>query len=190
MALAVTAAALPSVVEADGPVPPEFTQLYGVNSSDDSLSRVLDLRLGAIQIVGPIGSPAPTGLAIRPGDGRIFVWDSAIARVLVVDRCTGAGTPLMPSGLGSTPTLYDLLFTADGALVGLGDFLADIDQETGVVGTPHSVTFADGTGIPFLAGADYGPDGNLYVLVDNRADFAPTVLGILDLGRRTVTPVA
>jgi hypothetical protein len=72
--------------------------LYGVNSSDDSLS-IIDAETGLVNLVGPLGEDfrAAVAMAIRPSDGAIFIWtnDSAVPEnqgLATVNPATGAAT--------------------------------------------------------------------------------------------------
>ncbi|MEK7799627.1 MAG: hypothetical protein AAB297_07340, partial [Acidobacteriota bacterium] len=50
--------------------------LFGIESVTDSLS-IYDLETASASIVGPVGAYTPVGIAVRPTDAQVFVWDNA-----------------------------------------------------------------------------------------------------------------
>lgn len=144
--------------------------LYGVSSLGDALS-ILDPQTGETTLIGPLDPDpkifvTPIAMAVRSCDGAIFVWNNSNAgdepnsvvpngRLLIVDPCTGLGTPVN-AGLEPQGQLAALAFHPDGRLFGTGSSLVEIDPTSGVV-TPI------GTIGTTIAGADFHPvTGVLY----------------------------
>ena len=75
-------------------------QLYGVNSTDDSLS-LIDAATGAVTILGPLGGTyqSPVGVAVERSTGAIFAVDSGFVggqRLVTLDPATGSVTSTFP----------------------------------------------------------------------------------------------
>jgi hypothetical protein len=114
--------------------------LYAADGSAGHLSSlvILDQNTGAVtSVVGPIGF-AVTGLAIHPLTGVLYGSTSSLdpiaaARLIRIDKTTGAGTLIGPYGIG--PTMPDLTFASDGTLYGWPqglNALHRIDTATGL----------------------------------------------------------
>lgn len=126
--------------------------LYGVDSGEDSL-YIIDFETGDVTIIGPLSTDpnvfeTPVAMAVRPSDGKIFVWNNGnrdpntgnpiyTYELLTVDRCTGLATEVDPT----TPPqgqMGALAFAPDGTLYGFGQIygnqygLFTIDTSTGV----------------------------------------------------------
>ncbi len=83
--------------------------LYGVNAADDGLSTI-DPVSGEITFIGPLNPDSnllttPIAMAVRPSDGKIFVWNNSngigqnferTGVLLTVDPCSGLATELIP----------------------------------------------------------------------------------------------
>jgi YVTN family beta-propeller protein len=149
-----------------------FNVLYGVNSADDSLS-IIDPATGRVTLIGPLDPnnmlfTTPIAMAVRPSDGKIFVWNnSPVGGLVTVDPCSGLGTKVNES----TPDqgiLYSLSFTAGGGLVGFVDNEEyAVDQSTGVktlIGVLGQLSNTDR-----VQDADLSSDGYLYAIVSTPA---------------------
>jgi len=148
--------------------PPQLNVLYGVDSSTDGLS-VIDPTSGRVTLIGPLDPnnqlfTTPLAMAVRPSDGKIFVWNnSPVGGLVTVDACSGLGTKVNES----TPDqgiLYSLSFTAGGGLVGfVGNEVYAIDQSTGVktlIGPLQQLSSTDR-----VQDADLSSDGYVYAIV-------------------------
>ena len=146
---------------------PQSDTLYGVNAADDGLFTI-DPVSGEITFIGPLNPDpylltTPIAMAVRPSDGKIFVWNNSngigqnIERtgvLLTVDPCSGLATEVDPT----TPNqgaLGALAFAPDGRLFGVDYFLYEIDTSTG------EKTLIGGLGLR-VGGADFDADGTLY----------------------------
>jgi hypothetical protein len=141
--------------------------LYGVNAADDGLSTI-DPVSGEITFIGPLNPDpslltTPIAMAVRPSDGKIFVWNNSngigqnferTGVLLTVDPFSGLATEVDPK----TPNqgqLGALAFAPDGRLFGIDYFLYEIDTSTG------KKTLIGSLGIR-VGGADFDADGILY----------------------------
>lgn len=103
----------------------------------------------------------PHAMAVRPSDGKIFVWNNVHYGLLnyslsTIDPDTGRATVLQQY-YDAVP-MRALSFGPDGALYGQGDRFYRFDSATWAVTDlgPRSIS---------LNGMDLGPDGRLYGLV-------------------------
>jgi len=174
----------PARAQADDPC----RVLYGVDSASDSLS-VVDLDRLIVSPVGPVGNINPIAIATRPSDGQVFVWDNFIAALMTVDTCTGHGTALRDPG-SSNIIFYDLVFTPEGRLFGLGNYAYELDPETGRVHYMGGFRDQDGRPVNLIPGAAYAPDGRLFAVAHSNIEFVPKDLGLLDLYTGTFTFVS
>lgn len=145
--------------------------LFGIESGTDSLS-IYDLETASAEIVGPVGADAPVGIAVRPTDAQVFVWDNAGQGLMAVDRCTGHGVSLGASGIKPWRTVYDLIATPEGRIFGVGDLLVEFDLGTGRANDLGTLHDPDGADLPFIGTSAYGPDGRLYAIADPPQSFA------------------
>ena len=141
----------------------DFSVLYTVDSGSDSL-YTLALPSGTPTLIGPVGTQVPIALAVRPSDGKIFVWDNFIKNLMTVDPCTGAGTLLGPSG--TTLSIGELVFGPDGRLFGTGDILVEFNTITGAASNLDAFHDATGAPVNYVPAADFGPDGQFYGIAD------------------------
>lgn len=174
-----------------GPVYAIEPLLYGVNGSDDGLS-IVDVGSGQVTFVGPLSTATATfstagALAVRPSNNVLYAWSNSPVngRLLTVDVCTGAGTPVdaVTPGQGNVGALA---FTATDSLFGLLDELSFIDAATG----QKFVT--GGLGIGAVAfGADVnggvlygleGAAGSERLFTVDRGTGAATVVATLNVG--------
>lgn len=138
--------------------------LYGVNATDDGLSRI-DSASGQSHFIGRLSSgvatyTAPSAMAIRPSDGKIFVWNNgngaAGGKLLTVNPETGRATPVslrtLPQGeLSALAFVGEQLYGADRDLFA-------IDADTGLV--ERVMSFGDYR----VAGADAPDSGTIYAI--------------------------
>jgi len=146
---------------------PQSDTLYGVNAADDGLST-MDPVSGEITFIGLLNPDpnlltTPIAMAVRPSDGKIFVWNNSngigqnfepTGVLLTVDPCSGLATKVDPT----TPNqgaLGALAFAPDGRLFGVDYFLYEIDTSTG------EKSLIGGLGLR-VGGADFDADGTLY----------------------------
>ncbi|HEV8700546.1 MAG TPA: hypothetical protein VGV60_04645 [Candidatus Polarisedimenticolia bacterium] len=162
--------------------------LYGVDSGSDSLS-VVDLDGRTVTIVGPVGNINPIAIATRPSDGQVFVWDNAISSLMTVDTCTGRGTELRDPSSANI-ILYDLVFTPEGRLFGLGNAPYELDPETGQVHGMGGFRDQDGRQINLVSASAYAPDGRLFAVAHSNVELVPIDLGLLDPYTGTFTFVS
>lgn len=153
--------------------------LYGVDSSTDGLS-IVDLDARSVTSVGPVGTEVPIAIATRPSDGRLFVWDNAVKSLMTVEACNGLGTPLDPANPNESVLIYDLVFTPEGRLFGMGPHPYELDPETGQVHGMGLFRDQDGNALDLVPAAAYAPDGRLFAIADSSVVFAPSDLGLLD----------
>ncbi len=154
-----------------------FNVLYGVNSSDDSLS-IVDPTTGQVTLIGPLDPnqllfTTPIALAVRPSDGKIFVWNNSGTNgpgLVTVDSCTGLGTTVG----NSTVVMGALAFSPTGVLFGASgagyNELATIDPINGSVTPVATINYSLG-GLAFnsqgvLYGATYSSSPNRLVRID------------------------
>jgi hypothetical protein len=154
--------------------------LYGVDSSTDNLS-LIDLESRTTSVVGLIGTDTPVAIATRPSDGQVFVWDNTSSTLRTVDTCTGLGTPLREPHPNSSTTLYDLVFTPEGRLFGLGYSAYELDPETGQSHAMGQFRDQDGAAIDLISAAAYAPDGRLFAVAGSDLPTVPIDLGLLDV---------
>lgn len=144
--------------------------LYGVNSNDDGLS-IIDLVNGKVTFIGPLDPDpyifvTPIAMAVRPSDGKLFVWnnsdDITTGVLLTVDKCMGLATPV-DSTTPPQGQMAALAFGPDGTLYGFGKHTEDptyglytIDTSTGV----RTLFFELGS--LRIGGADFDASGTLY----------------------------
>ena len=159
--------------------------LYGVDSSSDSLS-VVDFDARTFTIVGPVANINPIAIATRPSDGQVFVWDNYIAALMKVDTCTGGGVELRDPG-ASNIIFYDLVFTPEGRLFGLGNSPYELDPETGRVHDMGGFRDQDGNRVNLIPAAAYAPDGRLFAIAHSNVEWVPKDLGVLDPYTATFT---
>ncbi len=134
--------------------------LYGVNSNDDGLS-IIDPVTGSVTFIGSLDPDpgkytTPIAMAVRPTNGRMFVWNtSPVSELLTVDPCTGQATPVNattpPQSGGS------LAFSPSGRLFAVDSWLMEIDPTTGI----STVIGYLGSGFR-AGGADFDNSGVLY----------------------------
>ena len=146
-------------------------RLLGVNSNDDGLSHI-DPATGVVTFIGPLDpNPnvfvTPISMAVRPSDGKIFVWNNSdqvpggfpftpipTGVLLTVDPATGLATRVD----ATTPNqgqLSALAFAPDGRLFGLDRDLFEIDPATGVLTSIGSLGLR-------VAAADFDASGTLF----------------------------
>jgi len=162
--------------------------LYGVDASSDSLS-VVDFDTLTVSPVGPVGNINPIAIATRPSDGQVFVWDNAISALMTVDTCTGHGTALRDPGSANI-IFYDLVFTPEGRLFGLGNTPYELDPQTGQVHGMGGFRDQDGRPVNLIPAAAYAPDGRLFAVADSNMEIVPKDLGVLDPYTSTFTFVS
>jgi hypothetical protein len=168
--------------------PPPEALLYGVNASTDGLS-IYDSRTGAATFIGPLDPnnqlyASPVAMALRPTDGRLFVWNnsssgSSTGVLLTVDPATGQGTSVSSAPQG---VLGALAFSPSGALYGVNTELYAVDPTTGV----KTLIGPLGSGVQ-VAGADFDCSGTLYG-VELRS--GPERLVTINTGTGAATEVA
>ena len=136
----------------------------------------------------------PIAMAVRPSDGKIFVWNNSdqvpgtstqipTGVLLTVDPATGLATRVDPT----TPPqgqLDALAFAPDGRLFGVKTSLFQIDPSTGV----RSLIGSLGSGLR-VGGADFDVSGTLFgvelalgaerLVTINISTGAATVIGTL-----------
>lgn len=198
--------------------PPGLSILYGVDADFRSL-YTLDTRLGVHTLVGSPGAgrlEAPAGMAIRPVDGEVFVYNNGEEQdfrrqwgLLQLDRCTGFARRVGPASLPRR-TMGALAFASDGQLYGFGQAQAEdngfytlyrIDQHSGdyspVGAVEHGARYS-------VTAADFHPDGDLYgigTLVTQGADIqvlmivdtssgAASIIGEISPGIRLISSIA
>jgi CSLREA domain-containing protein len=119
--------------------------LFGVNSVDDGLSRI-DPATGAVTFISRLDPDVtklttPIAMAVRPSDGKIFVWNNTDGNtnptivttgvLLTVDQCTGRAAKVNPDA-GSQGAFDQLAFSPSGVLYLLGNgALYTVNQDTG-----------------------------------------------------------
>jgi len=135
--------------------------LYGVNSSDDGLSRI-DLATGQATLIGRLDPDTtklttPIAMAVRYSGAvdEVFVWNNSdggtTGVLLTVDRCTGLGTKVNPAG-APQGVLAALAFSPQGTLFGVDSELYTINPTTGVKTLVGSLGIVNPVG-----GADFDP---------------------------------
>jgi hypothetical protein len=143
--------------------------LYAVNSTDDGLSRI-DVATGQSEFIGRLSlTPGvysgPSAMAIRPQDGKIFVWNNSngattTGELLTVNPQSGRATRVN----ATTPPqgeLSALTFVGE-ELYGLERDLFSIDPETGRKTLIMSLSGYD------VLGADAPDDRTVYALTADR----------------------
>jgi hypothetical protein len=177
---------------------PNCFDLFGVNSNDNGLSTT-DPATGVATFIGlldpdPDVFVTPIAMAVRPSDGKIFVWNNSdqvpgttppipipTGVLLTVDPATGLATRVDPT----TPpqgTLDALAFAPDGRLFGVKTELFQIDPSTG----ERTLIGSLGSGLR-VGGADFDPSGTLYGV--ELAALAPERLVTIDIGTGVATVV-
>jgi len=164
----------------------DFNALYTVDSGSDSL-YTLALPGGTPTLIGPVGTQVPIALAVRPSDGKIFVWDNFIKNLMTVDPCTGAGTLLGSSH--TTLSISQIVFGPDGRLFGTGDALVEFNTFTGAASNLDSFHDATGAPVNFVPAADFGPDGQYYGIADALFP-SPSLLVTFKTNTSTVTAIS
>ena len=142
--------------------------LYGVNSSDDGLSQI-DPQTCEVNFIGPLDpNPnllvTPVAMAVRPTDGKIFVWNNSDEGIttgvlLTVDPGTGLATPVDPATPGQG-VIQAIAFSPDGEGL-FGSSYAKfykIDPDTGEKILEYDLDTSLG---PVYA-LDFSPQGVLY----------------------------
>jgi len=159
--------------------------LYAVNSGDDGLS-IVEPETGTVTFVGPLDSDefsTPVAMAVHPENYGIYVWNnSPNAGLATIDPCTGLAAFVgehSPDG----PGLQGLAFDAAGDLYGADSSLLAVDPSTGAT----TLIGPLGNGLR-AGGADFGPDGVLYVV--DLVTSPPQRLATVDTGTGAATVVA
>lgn len=153
------------------------TYLYGVNSIDNGLS-IIDPDSGQVTFIGPLDTDpdtftTPIAMAVRPTDGKIFVWNNSdpAGVLLTVDPCTGLATKVNPLA-PDQGTQHALAFASDGKLFGVSStLLYEIDTISGVKSFIGNLNVGSRTA---AFGADFDANGVLYAITfdyDNPSAF-------------------
>jgi hypothetical protein len=167
---------------------PSCFDLFGVNSNDDGLSKI-DPATGIATFIGPLDPDpdvfvTPIAMAVRPSDGKIFVWNNddqvpgtpptpiPTGVLLTVDPATGLATRVDATTPNQGP-IQALAFAPDGRLFGLDRDLFEIDPATGV-----KTQIGSGLGLR-VGGADFDASGTLYGV--ELAALAPERLVTIDI---------
>jgi DNA-binding beta-propeller fold protein YncE len=157
--------------------PADADEVWAVDASTDSL-YVLDTDTGAVLRTLARLHPdtsrfqTPISMAIRPGDGAIFVKNNSPAiddGLAMVDPVTGLATHI-----GGDLIDGSIAFDDAGTLYGVNNFLqmVTIDPATG------EMTLLGGSSLPRLFGLDYNSaDGFLYG-ISGAIGVAPNLLRI------------
>jgi len=159
------------------PIGPQPAVLYGVNSSDDGLS-IINPTSGEVTFIGPLDPDpnklvTPVAMAVRPADGKIFVWNNSdkdaygntvqTGVLLTVDPSTGLASKVNPYAPNQGVT-GALAFSPDGRLYGfsytidVSENLYEINLTTGEKELVGSIGDFD------IFGADFNANGVLYGL--------------------------
>lgn len=164
--------------------------LYAVNSRVDGLYTIDNIETGELTFIGELDSDddklvTPVAMAVRPSDGKIFVWNnndtgSSTGVLLTVDPCTGQATAVNSSA-PPQGQMGALAFAPDGTLYGCGKMkdsalykLFTIDTGNGTR-TPVD----DSNNLRFqIAGAAFDSTGKLYGIELTSYDSYPSLVTI------------
>jgi hypothetical protein len=158
------------------------SKFYGVNANDDGLS-VIDPVSGNVTFIGRLGGTdmnkyvTPIAMAVRPSDGKIFVWNNSDLKpetsppeiivtgvLLAVDPSSGLASEVNPNA-ANQDALQALAFTPNGELYGLDRELFKIGLTTGEKTFIGRISFGE-TNYRII-GADFDSNGVLYGLSDD-----------------------
>src|SRR4051794_15161398 len=144
--------------------------LYGATGGNTASNLyTIDPGTGASTAVGAAGAIgfAVTGLAQDPTDGTLYGMTSSrspgcVACLIKIDRSTGVGTLVGPTGLGSSPA--DIAIDASGQLFGWSEDTDDLVKTDRATGTATIVS--DSGASTFGDGMSFNRDGVLYAMTD------------------------
>ncbi len=180
--------------------------LSGVNASDDGFS-LINSQSGAVSFIGRLDAntnlyTTPVAMAVRPSDGRVFVWNNsgdgtnpsaATGVLLTVDPGTGRATPVNNS-TAPQGSVGALAFSPSGVLYGLAD--RGEETESGFILVSDLVSIDPSTGVKTLigelgselriGGADFSCGGVLYGV---ELAIGPQRLVTIDVGTGTASVV-
>jgi len=135
----------------DAPVP--VPRLYALTRGGSGLGglEVIDLRTTTKIAFHDLPAGAPSSLAVSPDGTTAYIGDTAAAVIRVIDTRTG-----MPQASISLASVYDLVLSADGALLfaTAGDKIVRIELATGTQ-TPSPMIGTAG----YAAGISLAPSG-------------------------------